>query len=333
MSDSNTTLIQPVAIDRWPRGIACDGGFRILGTPIGFGRAKGASLKFVAHVDDYIPPRGGRIMCTPLVAAAIGSQRRGLDALILGYDRKIRLGRMDIRLLPAGLGPGSAALEVSFKDRKIVYTGGVRLPRPLSSPAADVPECDLLLIDAAPAEPRPPSPRRVAVQLVDWVEGALSAGQVPVLTAGSLNAALDVVWALRGSDYHLRAHRSLFEILRRIGGLGYSLPHLTRLEEQWPSQCIVLHLARLWPGSRLITSDSAQVAYVGPGRLGPTWAEVAFRLGENEDRPGVVSFAKNTRAAQVALGPNCDAATSALLQKAGVSVYRVSAPEQIPLPF
>ncbi|MCP4601357.1 MAG: hypothetical protein GY847_12675 [Proteobacteria bacterium] len=331
---SNDVLIHPAAIDRWPRGIACEGGFRILGTPIGFGNTRGASLKFLSHMDEAIPERGRRVLCTPFIAAAIGTENRGLDTLTLGYDRKIRLGRMDIRLLPAGLGPGSAQLEVSFRDRRIVFSRGVRLAGTSGAAlAVEIPTCDLLLLDTAPAEPRPPSPKRVSARIVDWVNNTVSAGEVPVLCAGSFAAAIDTAWALRHLDIKVRACRSLFEMLRRVQEAGYSMPCLRRLEQQLPRSGAVLHLSRLWADTGVARKSSAQVAYIGPGRAKPKWADVAFRLGEIEDRPGLVSYVQSTKASQVALGPSCDKTTSAMMQKAGINVYQVPDPTQMPLPF
>ncbi len=330
---SQDVLIEPTAIDRWPRGIACEDGFRILGTPIGFGGARGASLRFISHVDEPIPVRGARILTTPFVATALDWKRRGLDALTLGYDRKIRLGRMDIRLLPTGLGPGAAQLEISFKERRIVFLGGIRLAGPIASPSAEFPQCDLLLLDIGPAEPRPPSPKHASAQIVKWLSSTVSSGRVPVLAAGSLTAALDTAWALRHADINVRACRSLFEMFRRIEEAGYSMPKLRRLEQELPRGDAVLHLGRIWPNSPMASKNSAAAAYVGPGRTKPPWAEIAFRLGEGEDRPGLVTYVKKTGASQVAVGPRCDEATAAMLRKAGISVYRVSDPTQLPLPF
>ncbi len=330
---SGDLLIQPKAHDRWPRGVACDGGFRILGTPIGFGTAGGASLKFLSHVDEPMPSRGTRVLITPFLSQAIDAEKRGFDVLTLGYGRRIRLGRMDIRLFPSGLGLGASQFEVSFKDRKIVYAGGVRLSRPLFSSPAAFPSCDMLLLDAAPAEPRPPSPKRVSKQIEAWVKETLSIGRVPLLLAGSITSALDLAQILQQLDIQMRACRPLFEMLRRIESVGYAMPNLTRLEQTWPTAGAVIHFAHLWPKSRFSAATSMLVAYVGPGRNKPKWANAAFRLGEGEDRPGLVSYVKKTNATQVALGPQCDEATSKLLRNAGFDVYKVQHPKQIPLPF
>ena len=327
-------IILPTASDRMPRGISCEGGFRILGTPIGFGAAKGAGLIFVAHPDSPIPRRGSRVLLTPLTASVIGAETRGLDALTLGYGRKIRLGRMDICLFPAGTGPGSAQFEVSFKGRRILYCGGVRLTQPLCWQEAELPTCDLLLLDAKPAEPRPVSPKRVSKKLRKWVVDAVGAGKMPVLCCGSIAAAVEAACTLRQTEEKVRACRPLFEMLCRVESSGFfPVSRLRRMEEQWPTSGAVLFLSRLWTRSSFRGVDSAAVAYVGPGRAKPEWADVSFRLGEGEDRPGLISYVRKTQASQVALGPNCDEATAKMLEKIGAKVYRVQRPTQMLLPI
>ncbi len=328
-----SSLIPRKTLDGWPRGIGFDNGFHLIGTPLGSGLARKAALLFIPHQNCSLPRRGTRILITPVLAAAIGAKERGLDALALGYDRRIRLGRLDIRLLPAGLGPGTSQLEVSFKNRKIVFCGGVRLSRPLIGSAARVEPCDLLVLDTEPAEPKPPSTRRVSAKLVEWVVAMRTGGQVPVLVCASPGAAVEAAWALRDAESELRCCRPVFEMLRRLSHQIQGIPLCRRLEQQWPSQGMVLHLVRLWTGSRWAGERDHPTAYVGPGRSTPPWADAAFRLGEGEDRPGLVSYVKQLGARQVALGMPGDGAFTKLLEKADVRVFQVHQPTQVPLPF
>jgi hypothetical protein len=130
-------------------------------------------------------------------------------------------------------------------------------------------------------------------------------------------------------DVPTRACRPLFEMIRRIESFGLSFPRLRRLEQTLPEEGVLLHLSRLWEP----LETDAPVAYVGPGRKPRDWADASFRMGEGEDRPGLVAFVKQTGAAKVALGPRCDQATASMLANAGVAVYRVGHPTQIPLPL
>jgi hypothetical protein len=316
-----------------PQGVVFDNGFRLRGTPIGFAGARGAGFHLLSNLDEPVPRRTESVLVTPFMAAAMGAKKRGLDVLQLEYNRKLRFGQIDIKLLPAGVGPGSAQYEVAFKKRTLLFSGGVRLARPLIFQPAEFPKCDTLLLDVKPADPRPPAPARVSAKLKAWAKDALAAGQVPVIALGSLNAVFDAAWTLAFLDCEIRTSRPLFEMLRRVERLGFKVPALRRLNQTWPRGGVVLHLADLWPQSRFCGKASALAAYVGPGRAVPEWADAGFRLGECEDRPGIVSYVKQIGARQVVLGPACDERLFELLRKSGVEVYRVQHSSQMSLPF
>jgi hypothetical protein len=320
------------AVDGLPRGIAYEEGFRILGTPIGSGGAKKAGLQFISHVDEPLPRWCKSVLTTPFIAQAIGSDKRGVDALMLNYNRRIRLGKLDIRLFPAGLGPGSAQLEVAYEDRRIVFSGGARLSSSLGFSSIEFSKCDLLLLDAEPAQPRPPSSKRVAERLKRWIKDTILNGRIPVLCFGSRGAVFDTAWSLRHFDSRIYAYRPIYEMLRRVEGVGFTLNHLRRLQQRLPPKGIVFQFARLWPKSKF-GGNHIRVAYVGPGGTVPPWASEAFRLGESEDRSGLVSYVAKMQPSQVALGPRCDEATSKMLCKAGFRVYRIHEARQMLLSF
>ncbi|MCP4198609.1 MAG: hypothetical protein GY762_15800 [Proteobacteria bacterium] len=321
-----------IAVDGLPQGIAYEEGFRILGTPLGFGGAKNADLQFVSHVDERLPRRCKSMLTTPFVAEAVGAEKRGVDTLSLSYDRRIRLGKLDIRLFPAGLGPGSAQLEVAYKGCKIVFSGGVRLTAQNGFSPAEFSKCDLLLLDAAPAQARPPSPERVSEKLKRWVKKNILDGKVPILCFGSRGAVLDAAWSLRHMDNRVCAYRPIYDMLRRVERVGFSLTRLRRLGQRLPSHGIVFHFSHLWPGPKIDEKD-IRVAYVGPGKVVPTWASEAFRLGESESRSGLVSYVSKMQPSQVALGPRCDEATSKRLCEEGFQVYRIHESKQMLLSF
>ncbi|HUT79182.1 MAG TPA: hypothetical protein VM285_15900 [Polyangia bacterium] len=325
-------LADLTAADHWPRGISRTGGFRLPGTPLCFPGCERPGLLFLGDMDQPAPRRGQRVLATPFTAAALGAKERGLDALHLGFGRKIRLGRMDIRLLPAGRGPGSALLEVGLLERRIVYCGGVRLGRPFLGPGAEAASCDLLLLDARVADPRPPSARRAGRQLADWAAASLTGGR-PVIACGNLTAALEAARSLMDAGIPLRAFRPLYEMMCRLEGHDFPLAGLHRLEEELPDGEVVLHAAGLWPQTRAALTAGLSVAHAGPGRACPPWAAQTFRLGEGEDRPGLVTFVRETGAAEVALGPGCDDETASAIRKTGVRVHRPPRPTQIPLPL
>lgn len=273
------------------------------------------------------------MLATPFVSAAIGARERGLDTLNLEFGRRIRLGRMDIRLLPAGRGPGAALLEVVLRGRRIVYCGGVRLARPFRGPRVEIPSCDVLLLDPPIGDPKPPSAIRTGRRLADWVASELSAGS-PVIACAGLTAAMEAARSLMDADLGVRAFRPLYEMLCRIEEYDFPLAGLRRLEEDLPAGEAVLHSAAAWPATRLARASGLAVARAGPGRDRPAWASRTFRLGEGEDRPGLVEFVRETGAREVALGTGCDDdETAAAVWRTGALVYRAPRVSQIDLPL
>jgi hypothetical protein len=328
----NRSLIKPVSLDRWPRGITYRGGFRILGTPLGFGNAVDAGLRFMASLNDCAPKRGERLLSSVLLSKTMVPER-GLDVLALDFGQRIRLGQMTLEIFSAGLGPGSAQLQVAIKDRRILYCGGIRMARPLVSAPSEVPKCDLLLLDAAPADPKPPAPATSAKSLAKWLIDTLSDRRTPVLVFGSTAAAFDAVFAASTADVRLRAQRRIFEMVRRASPLLPLAGTVLRLEQRLPKKEGVLISMARWPKSPLFNHKGVAAAYVGPGRSVPPWAESAFRLGESEDRSGLAGYVRETGAAQVALSDACGVTFAEILCKQGIENFRIAHPEQMPLPF
>lgn len=324
----------PAAIDRWPRGIAYKNGFRILGTPLGFKNAMKSGLNFVSNLNDKPPGRGTRVITSRFLASVMDMEARGVDALVLDFGQQIRLGRMGIRLYPAGLGPGSTLLEITFQNRRILYCGGVNTHQPLNAPPCEIPECDILLLDVTTAEPRPPAPGSVTRPFLTWIQYIREKRRIPVIAYGNLTAALEVCWILASKGLAVRTTRNTFEILRRSAAHGAQTPKLHQLRATIQPKEVILISAERWPTSRFFGDPAVVCAYAGPGRGGnPFDADASFRLGEGADRPTLVSCVRETRATQVALGSDCDEALAKLLQKAGIETFRLAHPAQMPLPF
>ena len=139
-------------------------------------------------------------------------------------------------------------------------------------------------------------------------------------------------WALRDVDSPVYAYRPLYEMIKRVGDTGLTPGLVRRLDQRPPNGRLVFHSSRWWPSSRL-RGGSLRAAYIGPGRAVPKWADAAFRLGESEDRSGLVSYASKMGPSQIALGPGCDEKTSHMLRNAGFRVYPVHEARQMLLSF
>lgn len=301
---------------------------------MGFGQARDAKLRFVCSLNERVPRKNERILMHHTLLSAMGCEAQNIDVLAVNFGQKIRLGRMEIELFPAGLGPGSSQLKLSYRNRHIVYCGGIRLAKPLTSPPPEIPTCDVLLLDVTASAPKPGSPNRIAKELSDWLTTATKTNKTAVVLCDLKTAALDVLWVLKSHTARVYAAKPLYDLCRRLAGLLGRPNNLSRLEQTLPKEGILLLPEESWRKSKFFGSFTRdQVASVGAGTFSSEYASQLFRLGESEDRSGLAAYVKQTGATQVVLGQNCDEALLRVLKKDDLNVFRVTHPVQIPFPF
>ncbi len=315
-----------------PAGIAYRNGFRIYGTPLGMGDARDAGVRFLSSMEERSPRRNERVLLHPAAAAAL-DRSTSSEVLSLEFHKRIRLGRMELELFPSGLGFGASQLLLTFKGRRILYCGGVRFAVPLFALPAEIPPCDVLLLDAPPAEPKPPAPRRVAAELVASLCEMSTLGLVVVVT-GTHSAALDAMGAVALLEFSTHASRGLFEMFRRCLPFFGTSGKIRRLSQRLPKDGILFVPLDRWMRSRFFAMvGKERVVFVGPRKISPSWASLSFRLGEGEDRAGLAAYAGQTHASHVILGQRCDDALAKSLLSNGMDVRQIIRPVQLPFPF
>jgi hypothetical protein len=300
---------------------------------MGFGRTKDAKLRFISSVNDRPPKKHERVLMHRALVPSMDCETRNVDVLAMDFGQKIRLGRMEIELYPAGLGPGSAQLMITYRNRRILYCGGIRTAKPLASPPSEVPICDVLLMDVAPSIPKPAAPSRAAKDLAGWLETTTRRGPA-VLLCGSKSAVLDVAWVLRSLSFKVHAARAVYDLICHSAPVIGMPGDFRRLGKKPVKEGIVLipEEAR----SKIDFSTLAppeRIAAVGMDEEPVDGTVVSFRLGDGEDRPGLAAYVKQTGATQIVLGKQCDEAQLSLLKKSGQAAFRVTHPVQIPFPF
>ena len=128
---------------------------------------------------------------------------------------------------------------------------------------------------------------------------------------------------------------TIFNMVRGLQHPEISQKSVVRLNQSLPwkgKKGMIVHMESSWAGSRFVSRTVDAVAYAGPGRAVPVFAQRGFRLGEGEDRQGLVRFALATGATEVALGPASDRTTALAMKKAGLLVHYLETPVQLPLP-
>jgi len=111
------------------------------------------------------------------------------------YGHKIRIGDTEILTLNAGHMLGSAQFQVITRDHTYVYTGDLNCVNTLTTEAAEIPECDTLIIEATYGDPSFIFPRRerTYARIVSWALREVKNGRMPTFHVYSSGKSQEIV--------------------------------------------------------------------------------------------------------------------------------------------
>jgi putative mRNA 3-end processing factor len=111
------------------------------------------------------------------------------------YGHKIRIGDTEILTLNAGHMLGSAQFQVITRDHTYVYTGDLNCVNTLTTEAAEIPECDTLIIEATYGDPSFIFPRRerTYARIVNWALREVKNGHMPTFQVYSSGKSQEIV--------------------------------------------------------------------------------------------------------------------------------------------
>ncbi len=286
-------------------------GLHLTGTPLFLDATRKSELSFVSHAHADHIARHERTIATAATLKFMTHRLGDLKApLPVPYHRPFALGPLTLELLPAGHILGSAQLRVTRPDgKRIVYTGDLNLAPSLTAEAATVAECDTLVMESTFGHPRyvfPPK-EQVLASLLEWVHQALERKVTPVVLGYPLGKSQEAVKFLGDSGLPLVAHASICAMTKLYRELGQVLPELRHFDGTVREGEVCFfppHLARGGALAKITPRTSAVLtgwALDGPGAARRYAADVAFPLSDHADFPGLMKYAKSTRAREVIL--------------------------------
>lgn len=329
-------------------------GVRVSGTTLACDPVRSANeLVFLSH-DSALPPnrrtptaRQGwqQIILTSTTLALLGKSGAPIRAraLLSDYGRPFNVGNLRLELFPSGHGPGSAALLCSTPDRRLIYTGPLRVGAPEKTASfireAEIRPADALCIDATYGDPRFVFPPRAEAlsQLGRFVADVLSAGQTPVILVGPAVSALEFGAYLQAEGHPLRAHTTILSVaqalVRADGGL---IPDFKRFQGRCGAgECL------LWPvaarRSRLLGGlTDPRFALVSGAAMDEEsvrrfQVDAAIALSGRSGHPDLLAYAAATGAEEIACYGSHAEALARALQKRGHRAYPLAPPRQISL--
>ncbi|MBN2530866.1 MAG: hypothetical protein JXR76_31055 [Deltaproteobacteria bacterium] len=331
---TDNRVISIRSADRLPRSIVFDRGFKIIGTPLAFRGSRNPGLLFFSDLNMKVPAGTKRLIGTNTVVGSLGSRMQRMDAIAVSYDRSFKLGKMDLRLLPSGMGPGASLLEITYNNRRIIYSSGLRTTTPLMGESIPEIKCEILLIDFEMPETKPPAPRTIKPRLIEWYNTNVSkvSNISPVVLCDSAPALFDAFAVFSEIPDALFAHSSSYNILRHTSMQTNHSHRIKRLSREWPKSGVVFGTSQWFYRSAHHKNEAILRCYCGPDVRIPIDTS-AFRLGEPEHVGGLVQFAKKCGARTVALSPSAGDVCAAAFRKAGFDVYFSRIPKQLKLPL
>jgi len=180
-------------------------------------RARGVSFVSHAHADHRPSSVAGEVVASRETAALAGLEGgRARETLRLGED-------MTLRSVPSGHILGSSQL-VMENGTTVVYTGDLNVDGGLTTPPAEVPSCDVLIMECTFGSPfyRFPKREEVVKEMGDWIEDCFSRGETPVLMGYALGKAQELTRAFSGRFQVVTAGR-VYENNRMYEALGVEL--------------------------------------------------------------------------------------------------------------
>jgi Cft2 family RNA processing exonuclease len=111
------------------------------------------------------------------------------------YGEKKRVGEIEIIAHNAGHILGSAQFEVRSPNTTVVYTGDINYRNMLTTKAAEVIPCDVLILETTYGSPNYvfPSFGETCVEIVNWTLGRITAGDIPIFQVYSTGKAQEII--------------------------------------------------------------------------------------------------------------------------------------------
>jgi putative mRNA 3-end processing factor len=165
------------------------------------------------HSDHCLPH--GHAVATPATAEFYRLRTKRLHVTELPFNQPHRVGDREIELFPAGHVLGASQVSVVTSDgRRLVYTGDFKLRQAPCLDAAEVRECDVLVMECTFGHPRYrfPSIDEVDAQLRTFVDRCFEQDLIPVVMGYVLGKGQEALCLLARAGYRVAAHESIARV-------------------------------------------------------------------------------------------------------------------------
>jgi Cft2 family RNA processing exonuclease len=175
------------------------------------------SVAYVSHGhSDHCLPHG-HALATPATAEFYRLRTRRTGVTELPFGQPYRYKDQQIELFPAGHVLGASQVLATDSDgRRLVYTGDFKLRQAPCLDAAEIRECDVLVMECTFGHPRYrfPSIEDVDVQLRAFVDRCFERDQIPVVCGYVLGKGQEALCLLARAGYRVAVQESIYQVAK-----------------------------------------------------------------------------------------------------------------------
>lgn len=202
--------------------IELNNGIRIVGTELWLDSTRARPLGFISHAHGDHTGKHQQIIATP-ATWALCRRRLGTKPQItpLEFRKPYSVDGLTVELFPAGHMLGAAQVLIE-NGRQIVYTGDFKLRRSRTADPAEVPPCDILIMECTFGQPRyvfPPA-EEVEARLVGFIEAAFEDRKIPILFAYSMGKSQEVLKVLGDRGYAVCLSQPTMDVVKIYEACG-----------------------------------------------------------------------------------------------------------------
>lgn len=313
-------------------------GMRVKGSPLFLDAQQPTELSFVSHAHADRIARHRQVIATSATVALLEHRVGKVEsALPAPYRQKFTLGTLSLELFPAGHVLGSAQVRVTRADRRVLYTGDLDTAAKLTCEPAEVPDCEVLVLDATWGHGRYrfPSRERLYEAMARFVERTLEARLTPVFLGDALGKSQEAMKAMELKRFPLVAHPAVADVCDLYAKFGQPIPHRRWDGTSRPGEVL------FFPAS---LAGSGQLDEIGPRRtailtgaaLEPDAAlrfgtDEAIPLSDHADFESLIAFARATGACEIWTVNGFAVELAGALRDRGMNAQPLKAPKQLEL--
>ncbi len=244
--------------------ITLEKGIKIEGLPFYLDARSKVDFSFVSHAHfDHTAPHK-KILATPETVLFFRHRYRKVVARALPLRRPQTVDGVKVELFPSGHILGGAQILLHHRGKRIVYTGEYTLIPGWTSPPAEIPKADIVIMESTYGLPRYRFPTRqeVADLICRKVEETFAGGKTAVILAYPLGKSQEAAKLLGDRGYSVLVHASIFDLFKIYQRCGITFQNVEVLSGQPLQKKVVILPPYLWRSKGTVQIPSKKVFFL-----------------------------------------------------------------------